>query len=163
LKIDHGEGGKDVYWPSDRKSAARIRSSIKTNWYWIAADGSQTSGQDFIRARSIGSARSTSNDHEQLREAVREDLIRVVTDRINGREHPHAFACQNQLTRGGAARADDGGPISGGRQSCIPPPVFQFIAATHCVLHNEDKDGLVTGDRCLGDAGRDVRRTAAEE
>ena len=43
------------------------------------------------------------------------------------------------------------------------PPVFQFIAATHCALHNEDKDGLVTGDRCLGDAGRDVRRTAAEE
>ena len=43
-----------------------------------------------------------------------------------------------------------------------PYPIFQFIAATHCALHNEGRDGLVTRDRRLGDAGRDARRTVAE-
>jgi hypothetical protein len=52
------------------------------------------------------------------------NLIRAVTDRIDGRKHPHANARQDRPARGGAARADDG-EMAGEAAARIPAPNLQ--------------------------------------
>ena len=82
----------------------------------------------------------------------------IVADQRASNGPKHAIVLE--LPRYGRAPRATAALATGGH----PPraPESPFVAATLCAMHNEDKDGLVTGNRCHGDAGRDEERTAAE-